>query len=56
MGLTPYVMDVADRSSVGSNAAGIPRTGMAAYAAPKAAAAMFTKCRDALPPHSGTVR
>ncbi|MDX3340613.1 2,3-dihydro-2,3-dihydroxybenzoate dehydrogenase [Streptomyces sp. ME02-6979.5a] len=30
--------------TVGSNAAGIPRTGMAAYAASKAAAAMFTKC------------
>ncbi|MFI1189946.1 2,3-dihydro-2,3-dihydroxybenzoate dehydrogenase [Streptomyces californicus] len=30
--------------TVGSNAAGVPRTGMAAYAASKAAAAMFTKC------------
>ncbi|MFG3256026.1 2,3-dihydro-2,3-dihydroxybenzoate dehydrogenase [Streptomyces sp. NPDC048172] len=30
--------------TVGSNAAGIPRTGMAAYAASKAAATMFTKC------------
>ncbi|MEI5101973.1 2,3-dihydro-2,3-dihydroxybenzoate dehydrogenase [Streptomyces sp. PmtG] len=30
--------------TVGSNAAGIPRTGMAAYAASKAAAAMYTKC------------
>ncbi|MFJ5868560.1 2,3-dihydro-2,3-dihydroxybenzoate dehydrogenase [Streptomyces parvus] len=30
--------------TVGSNAAGIPRSGMAAYAASKAAAAMFTKC------------
>ncbi|MCX5203403.1 2,3-dihydro-2,3-dihydroxybenzoate dehydrogenase [Streptomyces sp. NBC_00237] len=30
--------------TVASNAAGIPRTGMAAYAASKAAAAMFTKC------------
>ncbi|MCE7082450.1 2,3-dihydro-2,3-dihydroxybenzoate dehydrogenase [Streptomyces sp. ST2-7A] len=30
--------------TVGSNAAGIPRTGMAAYAASKAAAAQFTKC------------
>ncbi|MFJ7088068.1 2,3-dihydro-2,3-dihydroxybenzoate dehydrogenase [Streptomyces griseus] len=30
--------------TVGSNAAGIPRTGMAAYAASKAAAVMFTKC------------
>lgn len=30
--------------TVGSNAAGIPRTGMAAYAASKAAAAMFTRC------------
>ncbi|MET8688446.1 2,3-dihydro-2,3-dihydroxybenzoate dehydrogenase [Streptomyces sp. NPDC004732] len=30
--------------TVGSNAAGIPRTGMAAYAASKAAAAAFTKC------------
>ncbi|OPC83929.1 2,3-dihydro-2,3-dihydroxybenzoate dehydrogenase [Embleya scabrispora] len=30
--------------TVGSNAAGIPRTGMAAYAASKAAATMFTMC------------
>jgi 2,3-dihydro-2,3-dihydroxybenzoate dehydrogenase len=30
--------------TVGSNAAGIPRHGMAAYAASKAAATMFTKC------------
>lgn len=30
--------------TVGSNAAGIPRTGMAAYAASKAAAAVFTRC------------
>ncbi|MFF1459456.1 2,3-dihydro-2,3-dihydroxybenzoate dehydrogenase [Streptomyces sp. NPDC058330] len=30
--------------TVGSNAAGVPRTGMAAYAASKAAALMFTKC------------
>ncbi|MFG3281359.1 2,3-dihydro-2,3-dihydroxybenzoate dehydrogenase [Streptomyces sp. NPDC048111] len=30
--------------TVGSNAAGVPRSGMAAYAASKAAAAMFTKC------------
>lgn len=30
--------------TVASNAAGIPRTGMAAYAASKAAAVMFTKC------------
>ncbi|MBB0245201.1 2,3-dihydro-2,3-dihydroxybenzoate dehydrogenase [Streptomyces alkaliphilus] len=30
--------------TVGSNAAGVPRTGMAAYAASKAAAAQFTKC------------
>ncbi|WP_031081364.1 2,3-dihydro-2,3-dihydroxybenzoate dehydrogenase [Streptomyces sp. NRRL WC-3549] len=30
--------------TVGSNAAGVPRTGMAAYAASKAAAVMFTKC------------
>ncbi|WP_438874326.1 2,3-dihydro-2,3-dihydroxybenzoate dehydrogenase, partial [Streptomyces calidiresistens] len=30
--------------TVGSNAAGIPRTGMAAYAASKAAAAQFTRC------------
>ncbi|MEU9320656.1 2,3-dihydro-2,3-dihydroxybenzoate dehydrogenase [Streptomyces sp. NPDC048295] len=30
--------------TVGSNAAGTPRTGMAAYAASKAAAVMFTKC------------
>ncbi|MGC0422035.1 2,3-dihydro-2,3-dihydroxybenzoate dehydrogenase [Embleya sp. AB8] len=30
--------------TVGSNAAGIPRTGMAAYAASKAAATMFTLC------------
>jgi 2,3-dihydro-2,3-dihydroxybenzoate dehydrogenase len=30
--------------TVGSNAAGIPRTGMAAYAASKAAATMFTRC------------
>ncbi|WP_369215520.1 2,3-dihydro-2,3-dihydroxybenzoate dehydrogenase [Streptomyces flavofungini] len=30
--------------TVASNAAGIPRTGMAAYAASKAAAMMFTKC------------
>ncbi|MFJ2572483.1 2,3-dihydro-2,3-dihydroxybenzoate dehydrogenase [Streptomyces halstedii] len=30
--------------TVASNAAGTPRTGMAAYAASKAAAAMFTKC------------
>ncbi|GHE41254.1 2,3-dihydro-2,3-dihydroxybenzoate dehydrogenase [Streptomyces longispororuber] len=30
--------------TVGSNAAGVPRTGMAAYAASKAAAAMYTKC------------
>ncbi|WP_432585087.1 2,3-dihydro-2,3-dihydroxybenzoate dehydrogenase [Streptomyces sp. HD1123-B1] len=30
--------------TVGSNAAGIPRTGMAAYAASKAAATMYTKC------------
>ncbi|MFB9902774.1 2,3-dihydro-2,3-dihydroxybenzoate dehydrogenase [Allokutzneria oryzae] len=30
--------------TVGSNAAGVPRTHMAAYAASKAAATMFTKC------------
>ncbi|WP_406135812.1 2,3-dihydro-2,3-dihydroxybenzoate dehydrogenase [Streptomyces sp. NBC_01089] len=30
--------------TVGSNAAGVPRSGMAAYAASKAAAVMFTKC------------
>ncbi|MFJ8640793.1 2,3-dihydro-2,3-dihydroxybenzoate dehydrogenase [Streptomyces sp. NPDC093610] len=30
--------------TVASNAAGIPRTGMAAYAASKAAAVMFTRC------------
>ncbi|KAF6603263.1 2,3-dihydro-2,3-dihydroxybenzoate dehydrogenase [Bacillus velezensis] len=30
--------------TVGSNAAGVPRASMAAYAASKAAAAMFTKC------------
>lgn len=30
--------------TVGSNAAGVPRAGMAAYAASKAAAAMLTKC------------
>lgn len=30
--------------TVGSNAAGVPRTGMAAYAASKAAAGHFTKC------------
>jgi 2,3-dihydro-2,3-dihydroxybenzoate dehydrogenase len=30
--------------TVSSNAAGIPRHGMAAYAASKAAATMFTKC------------
>lgn len=30
--------------TVASNAAGVPRSGMAAYAASKAAAAMFTKC------------
>ncbi|MEV7009486.1 2,3-dihydro-2,3-dihydroxybenzoate dehydrogenase [Streptosporangium sp. NPDC051022] len=30
--------------TVGSNAAAVPRIGMAAYAASKAAAAMFTKC------------
>ncbi|MFJ2776787.1 MULTISPECIES: 2,3-dihydro-2,3-dihydroxybenzoate dehydrogenase [unclassified Kitasatospora] len=30
--------------TVGSNAAGVPRTGMAAYAASKAAATMFTRC------------
>jgi len=30
--------------TVGSNAAGIPRHGMSAYAASKAAAAMFTRC------------
>lgn len=30
--------------TVGSNAAGVPRQGMAAYAASKAAAAMFTRC------------
>lgn len=30
--------------TVGSNAAGIPRTGMAAYAASKAAATMLTRC------------
>ncbi|WP_327352516.1 2,3-dihydro-2,3-dihydroxybenzoate dehydrogenase [Streptomyces sp. NBC_01304] len=30
--------------TVGSNAAGVPRTSMAAYAASKAAATMFTKC------------
>nr|WP_156003787.1 2,3-dihydro-2,3-dihydroxybenzoate dehydrogenase [Streptomonospora sp. PA3] len=30
-------------TTVGSNAAGVPRAGMAAYAASKAAAAMFTK-------------
>lgn len=30
--------------TVASNAAGVPRTGMAAYAASKAAATMFTKC------------
>jgi 2,3-dihydro-2,3-dihydroxybenzoate dehydrogenase len=30
--------------TVGSNAAGVPRTGMAAYAASKAAATLFTKC------------
>ncbi|MFI7357798.1 2,3-dihydro-2,3-dihydroxybenzoate dehydrogenase [Streptomyces avidinii] len=40
---------MADRGSgsvitVASNAAGIPRTGMSAYAASKAAAVMFTKC------------
>ncbi len=40
-------MKAAGRGSlvtVGSNAAGIPRHGMAAYAASKAAAAMFTRC------------
>ncbi|MET7640145.1 2,3-dihydro-2,3-dihydroxybenzoate dehydrogenase [Streptomyces sp. NPDC005438] len=30
--------------TVGSNAVGVPRTGMAAYAASKAASTMFTKC------------
>jgi 2,3-dihydro-2,3-dihydroxybenzoate dehydrogenase len=30
--------------TVASNAGGIPRTGMAAYAASKAASVMFTKC------------
>ncbi|GAA4719900.1 2,3-dihydro-2,3-dihydroxybenzoate dehydrogenase [Phytohabitans rumicis] len=30
--------------TVGSNAAGVPRTGMAAYAASKAASAHFTRC------------
>ncbi|WP_435833016.1 2,3-dihydro-2,3-dihydroxybenzoate dehydrogenase [Kitasatospora purpeofusca] len=30
--------------TVGSNAAGVPRTGMAAYAASKAAATMYTRC------------
>ncbi|MER6583550.1 2,3-dihydro-2,3-dihydroxybenzoate dehydrogenase [Nonomuraea sp. NPDC001023] len=30
--------------TVGSNAAGVPRVGMAAYAASKAAARMFTRC------------
>jgi 2,3-dihydro-2,3-dihydroxybenzoate dehydrogenase len=30
--------------TVASNAAGVPRTGMAAYAASKAAAVMFTRC------------
>lgn len=30
--------------TVGSNAAGVPRTGMGAYAASKAAATMFTRC------------
>ncbi|MBU8897156.1 2,3-dihydro-2,3-dihydroxybenzoate dehydrogenase [Corallococcus sp. M34] len=30
--------------TVGSNASGVPRIGMAAYAASKAASAMFTKC------------
>ncbi|OLF14229.1 2,3-dihydro-2,3-dihydroxybenzoate dehydrogenase [Actinophytocola xinjiangensis] len=30
--------------TVGSNAAGVPRTGMAAYAASKAAATVFTRC------------
>lgn len=30
--------------TVASNAAGVPRSGMAAYAASKAASAMFTKC------------
>ncbi|MFC9252127.1 2,3-dihydro-2,3-dihydroxybenzoate dehydrogenase [Amycolatopsis thailandensis] len=30
--------------TVGSNAAGVPRTGMAAYAASKAAATMLTRC------------
>ncbi|MFD7104330.1 2,3-dihydro-2,3-dihydroxybenzoate dehydrogenase [Streptomyces celluloflavus] len=30
--------------TVGSNAAGVPRAGMAAYAASKAAATLFTKC------------
>jgi NAD(P)-dependent dehydrogenase (short-subunit alcohol dehydrogenase family) len=30
--------------TVSSNAAGVPRSGMAAYAASKAAATMFTKC------------
>ncbi|WP_405020645.1 2,3-dihydro-2,3-dihydroxybenzoate dehydrogenase [Kitasatospora sp. NBC_00070] len=30
--------------TVGSNAAGVPRTNMAAYAASKAAATMFTRC------------
>ncbi|MFF7456928.1 2,3-dihydro-2,3-dihydroxybenzoate dehydrogenase [Kitasatospora sp. NPDC008115] len=30
--------------TVGSNAAGVPRTGMSAYAASKAAATMFTRC------------
>ncbi|PZQ20372.1 MAG: 2,3-dihydro-2,3-dihydroxybenzoate dehydrogenase, partial [Sphingopyxis macrogoltabida] len=40
-------MKAAGRGSlvtVGSNAAGIPRHGMAAYAASKAAATMFTRC------------
>ncbi|CAM5269450.1 2,3-dihydro-2,3-dihydroxybenzoate dehydrogenase OS=Streptomyces microflavus OX=1919 GN=dhbA_1 PE=3 SV=1 [Streptomyces microflavus] len=39
--------------TVGSNAAGIPRTGMAAYAASKAAAAMFTRCLGLELPRSG---
>ncbi|WP_019549691.1 2,3-dihydro-2,3-dihydroxybenzoate dehydrogenase [Streptomyces sulphureus] len=43
------VRGMAERGSgsivtVASNAAGIPRTGMSAYAASKAAAVMFTKC------------
>ncbi|MCY7785404.1 2,3-dihydro-2,3-dihydroxybenzoate dehydrogenase [Bacillus inaquosorum] len=44
--VSKYMMDRRSGSivTVGSNAAGVPRTSMAAYASSKAAAVMFTKC------------